>query len=76
MIWYTQAYESGYRSSALSYVLAFIYDEQGKTSEAINFYKEAIEYDSTIVDIYTRLGELIPGEEGNVYRAKANQITQ
>jgi hypothetical protein len=51
--------------------MAYIYDTQGKTADAIKFYKEAIELDESRVEIYSRLGELLPGEEGNAYRTKA-----
>jgi len=69
--WYESAYESGYRSAILCHLMAYIYDTKGETSLAINFYKEAIGQDSTIVDIYVRLGELVPGEAGNWFREKS-----
>jgi hypothetical protein len=34
-------------------------------------YKEAIRQDTTITDIYVRLGELVSGEEGEKFREKA-----
>ncbi len=71
--WYDGAYSSGYRSAVLCHLMAYIYDTKGETSKAIGLYKEAIGQDSTIVDIYTRLGELVPGEDGNWYRQKAAQ---
>jgi tetratricopeptide (TPR) repeat protein len=76
MYWYNQAYDLDYRSAALSHVMAFIYDTQGQPQKAIPFYQEAIGMDSSLVDIYRRLGELIPGEEGNWYRTKAAQVYQ
>lgn len=76
MYWYNQAYDLDYRSAALSHVMAFIYDTQGQPQKAIPFYQEAIGMDSSLVDIYRRLGELIPGEEGNWYRTKAAQVNQ
>jgi Tfp pilus assembly protein PilF len=72
--WYEGAYSNGYRSAVLSHLMAYIYDTKGETSRAITSYKEAIGQDSSIVDIYTRLGELVPGEEGNWYRQKAAQM--
>ncbi|SHH93286.1 Tetratricopeptide repeat-containing protein [Chryseolinea serpens] len=69
-------YESVYanessRSHILCYIMAYIYDSKGNTQKAIPLYQEALQYDSTVVDIYDRLGELMPGEAGNVYRTKA-----
>lgn len=71
MVWYEDAYSKGYRSAGLSHIMAYIYDTKGNTGNAITFYKEAISYDTTRTEIYTRLGELVGGEEGNLYRQKA-----
>jgi tetratricopeptide (TPR) repeat protein len=72
--WYEGAYTMGYRSAILCHLMAYIYDTKGETSKAIGLYKEAIGQDSTITDIYVRLGELVSGEEGNWYRKKALQV--
>ena len=72
--WYEGAYSNGYRIAILSHLMAYICDVKGETNRAINLYKEAIGQDSSIKDIYTRLGELVPGEEGNWYRQKAVQL--
>jgi tetratricopeptide (TPR) repeat protein len=69
--YYETAYEMGARSKELLNIMAFIYDQRGDQGKAISFYKETLQYDSTMADVYKRLGELIPGEEGNYYRAKA-----
>ena len=71
MVWYEGAYSNGYRSAALSHIMAYIYDTKGNMQRAIPLYKEAISYDTTRTEIYTRLGELVTGEEGNMYRQKA-----
>jgi tetratricopeptide (TPR) repeat protein len=73
MIWYENAYSKGYRSAALSHVMAYICDTKGNTQRAISLYKEAISYDTTRTEIYQRLGELVEGEEGNRYRQKSAQ---
>lgn len=73
--WYEGAYNIGYRSAILCHLMAYIYDTKGETDRAIDFYKKAIGQDSTIIDIYTRLGELVPGEEGNRFRQKAAQMS-
>lgn len=70
--WYENAYSNGLRSSWLCHVLAYLYDVKGNTPRAIGLYQEALGHDSTITDIYRRLGELIPGDEGEYYRDKAN----
>lgn len=72
--WYEGAYSNGYRSAVLCHLMAYIYDTKGNTATAINLYKEAIGQDSTIKDIYVRLGELVQGAEGNRYRLKASQM--
>jgi tetratricopeptide (TPR) repeat protein len=71
MYYYEPAYERGARSKDLLNIMAYIYDVQGKTGKAIPLYKETLEYDSTLTDVYRRLGELIPGENGDYYRRKA-----
>jgi Tfp pilus assembly protein PilF len=77
ILWYENAYQNGgMRSSMLCHIMAYIYDTKGEPDKAINLYQEALSYDSTIVDIYRRLGELLPGEDGNFYRIKAAQLPQ
>ena len=51
--------------------MAYIYDVKGKREKAISFYKETLLYDSSLLDVHKRLGELVVGEEGNYYRSKA-----
>jgi len=72
--WYEGAYAQGYRSAVLCHLMAYIYDTKGQTGTAINLYKEAIGQDSTIKDIYVRLGEIVSGEEGNWFRMKASRM--
>lgn len=75
--WYENAYENGgSRSSALCHIMAYIYDNKGDYGQAINLYQEALSYDSTIVSIYKRLGELLPNEDGNYYRTQAVRLEQ
>lgn len=69
--WYEKAYQDGgARSRMLCHIMAYIYDTEKNYDKAIPLYKEALSYDSMVVEIYDRLGELLPGQEGNVYRAK------
>lgn len=72
--WYEGAYARGYRSAILCHLMAYIYDVKGETGKAVNLYKEAIGQDSSITDIYVRLGEIVQGEEGNWYRVKAARM--
>ena len=77
MPWYENVYQNGgVRSRILCHIMAFIYDSKGEYDKAIGLYQEALSYDSTIVDIYQRLGELIPGENGSFYRTRAIQMKQ
>ena len=77
MIWYSKAYENeSIRTRALCHVMAYIHDTKGNYSNAVGLYKEALRYDSTVVDIYKRLGELLPNEDGNYYRIQAVKLQQ
>ena|SRR5688572_22120129 len=77
IIWYANAYENGQaRSQALCYIMAYIYDTKADYTRAVDLYKEALAYDSSVVDIYKRLGELLQGEEGNFYRTQAVKLRQ
>lgn len=73
--WYENVYQnSGSRTRILCHIMAYIYDKKGESEKAISLYQEALSYDSSIVDIYQRLGEMIPGENGNFYRSKAAEL--
>jgi predicted Zn-dependent protease len=66
--WYEEAYSKGQRGNWICYVLGYLYQEKGDTQRAISLYKEALTYDSSVTDIYQRLGELLPGNDGQYYR--------
>jgi tetratricopeptide (TPR) repeat protein len=72
MLFYEPAYRNGTRSKELLNIMAYIYDVKGETQKAIAFYQETLQYDSEMKDVNQRLGELLPGEEGAIYRAKAS----
>ena len=67
---YERAYDTGTRNAELSHYLAYLYDLKNNTVRAIEFYKEAIQQDSTKVDVYKRLAELEP-EKAEWYTKKA-----
>jgi tetratricopeptide (TPR) repeat protein len=69
-IFFEKAYDLGARDSGLLQNLGDISYDQKKKEDAIQFYKEAIEQDTTLVYIYERLAELEPGEAEN-YRRRA-----
>ncbi|GCC51411.1 hypothetical protein SanaruYs_16360 [Chryseotalea sanaruensis] len=71
---YERAYEIGNRSRWLCHVMAFLYDKKGDIKIAISLYKEALTFDDTIIEIYIRLGELQPGNEGDSYRTRAAEL--
>ena len=58
--YFLQAYEQGYRFAWLSWALADMYDKQGQTVRAADFYKESVGLDSSYTDSYRRLAELEP----------------
>ena len=67
---YERAYATGTRNAELSHYLAYLYDLKNNTAKAIEFYKEAIQQDSSKVDVYKRLAELEP-EKAAWYTKKA-----
>ena len=73
LTWYEQAYKNGIRTSALLTTMADVYSAQGQNERAIALYKESLTYDSTNVKVYQRLGQMVQGEEGELYRRKAAQ---
>jgi tetratricopeptide (TPR) repeat protein len=74
--WYEEGYAKGQRSGWLCHVMGYLYDTKGNLEKAVPLYKEALSYDSQRVQVYERLGELFPGEEGKVYRTTANKLKQ
>ena len=70
LTWYNKAYEQGMQNAFLSHVLAYIYDTKGNIARALPLYKEALQLDSSRVDIYPRLAELEPSQAAN-YNALA-----
>jgi Tfp pilus assembly protein PilF len=68
--WYEQAYTAGLRGNWICHVMGFLYQNKGDNTRAIALYKEALTYDSTVLDIYKRLGEIVPGDEGESYRRR------
>lgn len=78
LAWYENAYQNGgIRGSQLCYIMGYLYENKQDTQRAIELYKEALSYDGypdTVADLYKRLGQLIPGDEGNAYRVKAMEL--
>jgi tetratricopeptide (TPR) repeat protein len=74
--WYVKSYDNGMRSAWLCHALGYLYDKDAQTSKAVELYQEALSYDSTITEIYVRLGEIYPGPEGNIYRSQAKRLQQ
>ena len=72
LILYEKAYSMGTRNAYLSHMLAYLYDVRNNTSKAIEFYKEAIQQDSSKVEVYKRLAELVP-EKAEWYLKKSKQ---
>jgi tetratricopeptide (TPR) repeat protein len=75
LVWYENAYQNvDTRNANLCYLIGYIYETNQKYEKAIELYKETLTYDDTIADIYQRLGQLIPGADGDAYRAKAIEL--
>ena len=60
--YFSRAYEGGYKYAWLSWVMADAYDKSGATTRAVELYKESVNLDSSFVDSYNRLAELLPEE--------------
>ncbi len=71
---YEQAYALGNRSRWLCHVMAYLYDKKADVQRAIPLYQEALTFDNELVEIHTRLGELLPGTEGESYRRRAAEL--
>ena len=67
---YKQASAKGARTAGLSNVMAYIYDQQNQKSEAIRYYKDALQQDSSLVEVYSRLAYLEPNK-ADWYEKKA-----
>ncbi len=76
LVYYVEAYNLDYRTAILTHIMAYIYDVKGNTQQAIALYRETLQQDDSITDVYVRLGELLPGEEGQEYRTRAAQLQQ
>jgi tetratricopeptide (TPR) repeat protein len=74
--WYDQGYTSGVRNAWICHVLGYLYDRDNETARAVELYKEAVAFDESKTEVYERLGELLPGKEGEPYRAKAASLKQ
>jgi predicted Zn-dependent protease len=75
LAWYESPYQNvDIRDANLCYLIGYIYETNKNYGKAIELYKETLTYDDTIGDIYERLGQLIPGADGDAYRAKAIEL--
>lgn len=72
--WYEQAYSNGMRDGFFCERLAYIYDTRNNREKAIELYKEGVSYDNTLKYSFTRLGELLPGQEGEEYRKRVLEL--
>jgi len=72
--WYTKAYDGGVRNRYLFHLMGYIQETKGNKTNAIKLYQEALQYDSSVVDIYQRLGALLPGPDGDFYRKTAAEL--
>lgn len=69
-IFFEKAYDLGTRDAGLLQNLGDIYYDRREKENATQFYKEAIEQDSSVVYVYERLAELEPSQAEN-YRRRA-----
>ena len=74
--WYEKAYSNGIRNRWICHLMAFLYEQKNQNDKAIPLYKESLSYDSSNVAVYIRLGELLPGREGEFFRQRGAQMNQ
>jgi uncharacterized protein HemY len=74
--WYEDAYANGVRNRWICHLLAYLYDRKNEIPKALPLYREALSYDSSNIDVYLRLGELIPGREGDFFRERGAALQQ
>lgn len=72
LYWYSEAYADGQRDAYLSHMLGYLLDEQDRQSEAIPYYQEAVQLDSTKADVLLRLAEIDPAH-AEEYKARVAQ---
>jgi len=70
LYFFEKAYELGVRDPGLLQNLGDIYYDQNENKTAIQFYKQAVEQDTTMAFVYERLAELEPSKAEN-YRRRA-----
>lgn len=74
LFWYQRGYDNGHRNAWLCHVMGYLYDTRDETEKAISLYKEAVDMAPNKVDVFVRLGELVPGPDGEQYRMQAEQL--
>lgn len=72
-IFFMKAYELGARDAGLLQNLGDIYYDRKEQEDAIQFYKEALEQDSSVVYVYERLAELEPNQ-AQFYKQKSASL--
>ena len=70
LYFFEKAYELGVRDPGLLQNLGDIYYDQNENKTAIQFYKQALGQDTTLIFVYERLAELEPSQAEN-YRRRA-----
>lgn len=73
---YEKAYSNGIRNRWICHLMAFLYEQKNQLDKAIPLYKESLSYDSSNVAVYVRLGELLPGRDGEFFRQRGAQMNQ
>jgi tetratricopeptide (TPR) repeat protein len=63
LIWYDDAYDKGVRNRYLCHLMGYLYQTKGNAQRAIGLYNEALQYDSTVLDIYERLEGIVEEPE-------------
>lgn len=74
LVWYEQAYAANVRNRYLCHLMGYIYETKGNKTKAIALYKEALEYEDDVLDIYQRLAAFYPGADGDAYRKKVAEL--
>lgn len=74
LIWYQHAYSKGVKNRYLCHLMGYLYQRKGDTQLAIDRYNEALQYDSTVLDIYERLEGIVSEPERSWCQKKIAQL--
>jgi tetratricopeptide (TPR) repeat protein len=70
------AYNNNWKNQWVCHVMGYLYDVKNDTERAVGLYEESLQYDENNAEVLKRLGELLPGERGEVYRQRFASLSK